>query len=101
MRWSDLDGDWWTIPAERTKIGRQHRVFLSPLARGVIDELRPLTGDLSWVLASSRRADQPVTARAYNRYNYDAEIRDALALWGERLGAIISGNDLAELLSIA
>lgn len=154
MRWSDVDSDWWTIPAERTKNGRQHRVFLSPQAQGAIDELRLLTGDSRWVLASSRRADQPVgklnkakerltelaqledfrphdlrrtaatfmgklavkpdvigrvlnhtdhgvTARVYNRYNYDAEIRDALALWGERLGAIISGNDVAEVVSIA
>ncbi|TLM65017.1 MAG: DUF4102 domain-containing protein [Deltaproteobacteria bacterium] len=30
---SEIDGDWWTIPGERTKNKRSHRVFLSPLAK--------------------------------------------------------------------
>lgn len=30
---SEIDGDWWTIPGERTKNKRPHRVFLSPLAK--------------------------------------------------------------------
>jgi integrase len=30
---SEIDGDWWIIPGERTKNKRPHRVFLSPLAK--------------------------------------------------------------------
>jgi integrase len=33
MAWAELDGPWWTIPAERTKANRSHRVYLAPLAR--------------------------------------------------------------------
>ena len=29
----EFDGNWWTIPPERAKNKREHRVFLSPLAR--------------------------------------------------------------------
>jgi integrase len=32
MAWSELAGEWWTIPAERAKNNRSHRVFLSPVA---------------------------------------------------------------------
>ena len=34
---SEIDGDLWTIPAERTKTGRDHRVPLTDVALAVID----------------------------------------------------------------
>lgn len=37
MRWGDLDGDSWAIPAEITKTGKPHRVPLGQLSRQVID----------------------------------------------------------------
>ena len=39
-RWSEIDGDWWTIPKERAKNGLTHRVPMSPLALRVLDEVR-------------------------------------------------------------
>lgn len=33
---SEIDGDWWTIPAERAKNGKASRVYLTPLAKGII-----------------------------------------------------------------
>lgn len=46
MRYEDISGDWWTIPMEETKNGRNpnireenkfdHRVYLPPLAREII-----------------------------------------------------------------
>ena len=38
MHRSEIDGDWRTIPAERAKNGREHRVFLSPLAKEIIGD---------------------------------------------------------------
>lgn len=32
----EVDGPWWTIPAERVKNGREHRVWLGPLAQELI-----------------------------------------------------------------
>ncbi|MDA8412241.1 MAG: integrase family protein [Desulfobacteraceae bacterium] len=34
---NEIDGDWWLIPAERSKNGKAHRVFLTPLAKSIID----------------------------------------------------------------
>jgi len=38
MHTSEIDGEWWTIPAERAKNKKTHRVYLSVLARGIIAE---------------------------------------------------------------
>lgn len=32
----EIDGNWWTIPADRSKNKKAHRVYLSPLAREII-----------------------------------------------------------------
>ena len=63
MRLEDIDreNDWWTIPAERSKNGRSHRVPLSPQARVVLDEY--LAGDdrsEGWVFYTPLR-DGPMT----------------------------------------
>jgi len=34
----EIDGDWWTIPETRTKNKREHRVFLTPLAKEILGE---------------------------------------------------------------
>ena len=39
MRWDELDGDVWTVPAERIKAKREHRVPLSPRAVAILNEL--------------------------------------------------------------
>ena len=69
MRWADLSGEWWTIPATLAKNRLQHRVPLSPQARAVIEGLRPLTGDSEWILASSRKpgSPRPVLHKAIDR----------------------------------
>lgn len=45
-RWEeiDLDGKLWTIPATRTKSGREHRVPLSPAAVTLLEALKPGRG---------------------------------------------------------
>lgn len=49
MTWREVDlaGAWWTIPAARAKNGLEHRVPLSPAARELLEELRPLSR--TWV----------------------------------------------------
>ena len=36
LRWDEIDGGWWTIPAEKSKNGLAHRVPLSDLARTIL-----------------------------------------------------------------
>lgn len=48
----DLDARIWTIPAERTKNGKKHRVPLSDLAVSIIQELAEQAGDSPWLFPS-------------------------------------------------
>jgi integrase len=74
MRWSDVDGDLWTIPD--TKNGRSHRVPLSPQALQRFAEL-PRRGE--YVFASSKRPTGHLRGyrRAFQRACALAGIADA------------------------
>ncbi len=52
MRWQDLDGTWWTIPAEFAKNGLSHRVPLSAQALAITERLRARTDGNTWVFPS-------------------------------------------------
>ena len=56
MTWEEIDGDWWTIPANRMKGGQEHRVPLTPLALEAIEEAKRYAGDRPFVFASSQQA---------------------------------------------
>ncbi len=55
----DRDGAVWTIPAERMKNGREHRVPLSDRALEVLDEARELAVADGWVFPSPRGRAMP------------------------------------------
>jgi len=57
MAWTDVDLDagWWTIPAERAKNGKAHRVPLSPQAVAILRALPRVDGS-PWVFPSGRAA---------------------------------------------
>lgn len=40
MRWAEVKRDTWTIPAERAKSGREHKIHLSALAQELLAEQR-------------------------------------------------------------
>ena len=66
MRWAELDGDLWTIPAEIVKNRRTHPLPLSPQALGVLAHLEPLTGQHEHVIHSpSNRGNGPVKWLSY------------------------------------
>ena len=54
--WAELDlaERGWEIPGSRTKNGRAHRVPLSPLAVGLLDEIREKSSDSKWLFPSPR-----------------------------------------------
>jgi len=58
LRWADVteeqDGAWWTIPAERHKGGRPHRVPLTGLAIEALKRLNSLTGSGEWAFPSPK-----------------------------------------------
>jgi integrase len=58
MRWQDVNGAWWTIPAEVAKNGRSHRVPLSAQALAILERRRERTND-PWVFPSPT-TDRPI-----------------------------------------
>jgi integrase len=58
MRWSDVTEEsravWWTIPAERHKSGRDHRVPLTAPAVEALKRLRTITGEGEWIFPAPR-----------------------------------------------
>lgn len=51
-RWSEFQDDVWIIPEERMKLRLPHVVPISSGVRALLDELRPLTDESPYVLAS-------------------------------------------------
>lgn len=42
MEWTEIDGDWWTIPGTKTKNGLTHRVPLTPFALRITEDMKLL-----------------------------------------------------------
>jgi len=57
MHTAEIDGAWWTIPAERAKNGREHRVYLTQTAREII-------GDTSGLVFESPRGGKAIAVNA-------------------------------------
>ena len=57
---SEFEDGWWTIPGERTKSGREHRVPLSPMAKKLLKQIVDRSGDSRWLFPS--RNDRPIAA---------------------------------------
>jgi len=53
MSWSEVDGDTWNLPGERTKNARPHMVPLSSTAREILDHLPRIDGS-DYVFTSGR-----------------------------------------------
>jgi integrase len=145
MRWENIDGEWWEIPAKVAKNGLAHRVPLSHQALEVLDSILSLS-DGDWVFPSptgeghiryihkaverlrertgiswnphdlrrtaathmTRRGTQrPIVAKilnhvdegvtaVYDRNAYEAEKRQALIAWGNRVEQIVTGKAAGE-----
>ena len=50
--WAEIAGDVWTVPAERTKGGREHRVPLSAAALSVLEKARDYADDSGLIFPS-------------------------------------------------
>lgn len=65
-RWCEIDlgGGVWTVPAERMKAGREHRVPLSASAKTLLEELRPDDGGAGLVFPG-QRPGKPLSNMAF------------------------------------
>jgi integrase len=67
-RWTefDLDAGVWVIPAERTKMRREHRKLVSKAAVGILRELHKLTGARQLVFPSLHYPTRPLSENTLN-----------------------------------
>jgi integrase len=63
-RWEEFDGDVWTVPAERMKAGREHRVPLSPAALAVVTAMEPTRGLAGSFVFPGGKKDKPLSSMA-------------------------------------
>jgi integrase len=64
----DLDAAVWDVPAERMKMGRAHRVFLSRQAVEILRQVRQLTGHGDYVFPSIFRGGVPMGDVTLNHF---------------------------------
>lgn len=60
-RWGEFQGDVWVIPEERMKLRLPHVVPLSSHVRGLLEQLRPMTDETPFVLASPTHRQNPIS----------------------------------------
>lgn len=67
-RWAhvDLDKAEWSIPAEHSKTGKAHLVFLSKQSVALLEELRLLAGDSELVMPGRSSSTRPFAHNAMN-----------------------------------
>ena len=63
-RWDEIDGDVWTVPAERMKAGREHRVPLSPRCIEILEKAKSWGGEEGDVFPG-RSAGKPLSNMAF------------------------------------
>ena len=68
--WSEIDFEkgTWTIPAERTKMRKPHRVFLSRQAVAILEAQHALTGGGKWVFTTASRRAVPISAATMTHF---------------------------------
>lgn len=64
MRWDEISGDTWIIPAGKMKRRREHVVPLSKAAQDLLKVLKQRAGSSVYVFPSDHRNDRPISENA-------------------------------------
>ena len=101
-RWAEIDGDTWTVPAERTKTREAHRVPLSRQALDVLAEARQLDDGSGLVFPTPRLTGEPLSRFVLNKVLADNAIgstvhgyRSAFRTWALDTGQDWAASELA------
>ena len=66
--WDEIDGDTWTIPGQRTKTGKPHRVPLPGRAQAVLTEVRHLGQGAGLIFAAPAPVSRSATTPSARHY---------------------------------
>lgn len=56
-RWSEIEGNIWTIPAARMKAGKGHRVPITARMQAILDEMAPLKASEDFIFPGDQRIE--------------------------------------------
>ena len=74
MCWHEIDADTWTIPAERTKVGRDFRVPLSPQTLAVLAAARPYSDGTPESLVFPSARGKQITPEALSKLCHELDL---------------------------
>ena len=80
----DIEACEWRIPAERMKMGVEHRIPLSDAALAVLESVRPLRGTADLVFPSPLRASRPLSDMTLTKVLRDTGLADRATVHGFR-----------------
>ena len=79
LTWQEIDGNLWTIPADRTKPGRAHLVPLSPLALSILADVKKLGAHVFTTRSTPKGETIPISGWSKSKARLDvlaiAELR--------------------------
>ena len=88
-RWEEIDGTTWTIPADRSKMGRPHRVPLSARALEILREAETLSDGSALIFPGTKRG-RPLSdmtlSKLVKSLNFDADVhgfRTSFRVWAQ------------------
>lgn len=77
MRWEEIDGDTWVIPAHRMKMKRSHKVFLSKQALEILEAIKQFSKHSLFVFPSNTSHFKPLSENAMGYLINRAGYKDA------------------------
>lgn len=95
MRWDEIDGDLWRLPAGRMKRRRDHLVPLSTQAQALVDRMRARQRGSEYVFPGPVRLDRPMSENAildlFERMGYAGRMtghgwRTVASTWAHEAG---------------
>ncbi len=60
LPWSEIQEDWWSLRAARTKKSKPNLIYIAPLAQRLLEKLRAETPDSDYVFRGYRNEDKPL-----------------------------------------
>lgn len=93
MRWDEIDGNTWLIPAGKMKRRREHVVPLSKAAQDLLKVLKPRAGSSVYVLPAEHRPDRPISENAILALLYRMGLKGKMTGHGLRSVASTWANE--------
>ena len=86
--WSEIEGNVWSIPGQRMKMGRPHRVPLSGRALAILDKARNLEGGSDYIFPSprGRPLSDMTLSKLVKSLGFDADVhgfRTSFRTWAQ------------------